>query len=112
MVGELRSHMVHSEAKHPPANAADVRDVQLILGGEDPLEEGMATHSVFLTAESQQSEEPGGLQVVPALDTPPGEPAGGHLGEGVGEKIPKDRCMSKLRRGLPKTQAGESSSCP
>ena len=45
MVGELRSYMVHNEAKHPPANAADIRDVHLILGGEDPLEEGMATHS-------------------------------------------------------------------
>ena len=52
MVGELRSHMVHSEAKHPPANAADVRDVHLILGGEDPLEEEMATTPVFLPAES------------------------------------------------------------
>ena len=37
--------MVHSEAKHQPVNAGDLRDVRLILGGEDPLEEGMATPS-------------------------------------------------------------------
>ena len=27
MVGELRSYMVHNEAKHPPANAADVDSI-------------------------------------------------------------------------------------
>ena len=32
------------------------------LGQEDPLEEGMATHSVFLRGESAWTEEPGGLQ--------------------------------------------------
>ena len=32
------------------------------LGWEDPLEEGMATHSVFLPGESPWTEEPGGLQ--------------------------------------------------
>ena len=32
------------------------------LGGEDPLEEGMATHSVFLPGEFPWTEEPGGLQ--------------------------------------------------
>ena len=31
-------------------------------GGEDPLEEGMATHSVSLPGESPWTEEPGGLQ--------------------------------------------------
>ena len=34
--------------KNPPANAGDVRDADSILGGEDPLEEGMATHSSIL----------------------------------------------------------------
>ena len=34
--------------KNPPANAGDVRDAGLILGREDPLEEGMATHSSIL----------------------------------------------------------------
>ena len=32
------------------------------LGWEDPLEKGMATHSVFLPGESQWTEEPDGLQ--------------------------------------------------
>ena len=35
--------------KNPPANLEDVTDVGLIfLGQEDPLEEGMATHSSIL----------------------------------------------------------------
>ena len=32
------------------------------LGGEDPLEEGMATHSSMLTWSIPWAEEPGGLQ--------------------------------------------------
>ena len=32
------------------------------LGGEDPPEKGMATHSSILTWEIPLSEEPGGLQ--------------------------------------------------
>ena len=32
------------------------------LGWEDPLEEGMLTHTVFLPGESAWTEEPGGLQ--------------------------------------------------
>ena len=34
--------------KSPPANAGDARNVHLSLGQEDPLEEGMATHSSIL----------------------------------------------------------------
>ena len=34
--------------KNLPASVGDVRDVGLILGLEDPLEEGMATHSSIL----------------------------------------------------------------
>ena len=35
--------------KNPPANAGDIRDTQVYsLRGEDPLEEGMATHSSIL----------------------------------------------------------------
>ena len=34
------------------------------LGGEDPLEEGMATHSSILTWEVPWTEEPGGLESV------------------------------------------------
>ena len=32
------------------------------LGGEDPLEKGMATHSSILAGEIPWTEEPGGLQ--------------------------------------------------
>ena len=32
------------------------------VGGEDPLEEEMATHSIILAWEIPWSEEPGGLQ--------------------------------------------------
>ena len=32
------------------------------LGWEDPLEEGMATHSSILAGESPRTDKPGGLQ--------------------------------------------------
>ena len=34
--------------KNSPANAGDMRDRVQFLGREDPLEEGMATHSSIL----------------------------------------------------------------
>ena len=37
-----------TSGKEPSVNAGDIRDVGLILGWEDPLEEGMATHSGIL----------------------------------------------------------------
>jgi len=37
-------------------------DLDLIPSWEDPLEEGMATHSSILPGESPWSEKPGGLQ--------------------------------------------------
>ena len=48
--------------KGPPANAGDIRDVGLILDWEDPLEEGMATHSTILAWRIPWTEEPGKLQ--------------------------------------------------
>ena len=48
--------------KNPPANA-EVRDAGLILGGEDPLEEGTATHSSFLAWRIPWTEKPGGATV-------------------------------------------------
>ena len=33
---------------NPPTNAGDIKEVDLIPGSEDPLEEGMATLSSFL----------------------------------------------------------------
>ena len=48
--------------KKPPATQeTQVMQVQS-LGGEDPLEEGMATHSSILAWRIPWTEEPGGLQ--------------------------------------------------
>ena len=45
--------------KNPPA----IRETWVrSLGWEDPLEEGMGTHSSILAVESPWTEEPGGLQ--------------------------------------------------
>ena len=46
-------------AQKMPASAGDVG---LILGWEDPLEKGMATHSSILAWRIPRTEEPGGLQ--------------------------------------------------
>ena len=47
-----------SQVKNSTANAGDIRDA----GQEDPLEEGMATHSSILAWRIPWTEEPGGLQ--------------------------------------------------
>ena len=46
------------------AKAGDVRDTVQSLGLEDPLEEGVATHSSILGWRNPLSEEPGGLQFI------------------------------------------------
>ena len=39
-----------SVGKESPYNTGDVQEAQVLsLGGEDPLEEGMAIHSIILT---------------------------------------------------------------
>ena len=48
--------------KNLPANAGGIRDMGLIPGLEDPLEEGAATHSRILAWRIPWTEEPGGLQ--------------------------------------------------
>ena len=48
--------------KNMPATAGEIKDVGSIPGLEDPLEEGMATHSGILAWRIQWTEEPGGLQ--------------------------------------------------
>ena len=45
-------------------NAGHIRDADLIPGQEDPLEEGMATHSSVLAWRIPWTEEPGGLQPI------------------------------------------------
>ena len=50
-----------SSVKNPPAlQETEVRS----LGGEDPLEEGMATHSSILAWRIPWTLEPGGLQSI------------------------------------------------
>ena len=48
--------------KNLPANAGDVEMQVQSLGREDPLEEGMATHSSILTWRIPWTEELGRLQ--------------------------------------------------
>ena len=45
--------------KNPPANTGDRRDAELISGLEDPLEEGMETHSSILAWKIPWREKPG-----------------------------------------------------
>ena len=47
--------------KSLPANEGDSRDAGLILGQEDPLEEGTATYSSILARRIPSTGEPGGL---------------------------------------------------
>ena len=59
-----RASQVALVVKNPPANGGDVRDMGSILGQEDPLKEGKATHSSILAWKIPWIEEPGGLQSI------------------------------------------------
>ena len=48
--------------KNLPTSAGKTEEAGPILGGEDPLEEAMATHSTILAWKIPWTEEPGGLQ--------------------------------------------------
>ena len=48
--------------KNLPANAGDIRDAGSTPGWEDPLKEGMATHSSILAWRILWTEDPGMLQ--------------------------------------------------
>ena len=50
--------------KNLPVSAGDIRDMDLIPGSEDPLEEGMATHSSILAWRIPWTEKPVGLQFI------------------------------------------------
>ena len=53
-----------SEIKNPPV-MQEIKEIQVqSLGGEDPLEEGMATHSSVLAWRIPWTEEPGRLQSI------------------------------------------------
>ena len=59
-----RAFQVAPWGKNPPA-MQEMREVQVCsLGGEDPLEKGMATHSSLLTWRIRWTEEPEGLQPI------------------------------------------------
>ena len=57
----FQASVVAQMVKNPPA----MRETWVqSLGWEDPLEEGMTTHSSILAWRIQWSEEPGGLQSI------------------------------------------------
>jgi len=45
-----------------PVNAGDIKNAGLIPGWEDPLKEGMETHSTILAWRIPWTEEPGRLE--------------------------------------------------
>ena len=47
--------------KNPPPNEGDIRDMDFTPGLEDPLQEGMATHSSILAWRIPWTEQPGRL---------------------------------------------------
>ena len=53
-----------SVGKESTCNAGDTGDMVKSLGGEDPLEKEMATHSSILAWKIPWTEESGGLQSV------------------------------------------------
>ena len=53
-----------SAVKNPPAMQKLQETWVQSLGGKDPLEEGMATHSSILAWRIPWTEEPGGLQSI------------------------------------------------
>ena len=48
--------------KNLPTKPGDIKNMVRSLGQEDPLEEGMATHSSILAWRIPWTEDPGGLQ--------------------------------------------------
>jgi len=59
----ITSNLVCSGKEHP-ANAGDIRVCGQSLGQEDPLEEGVATHSSILAWRIPWTEVPGRLQSI------------------------------------------------
>ena len=60
----LRASQVAPVVKNLPANAGDIETWVQSLGWEDPLEEGMATHSSILAWRIPWTEEPGRLRSI------------------------------------------------
>ena len=55
-----RASRVVLVVKNPPTNAGDIEMQVQSRGGEDPQEEGMATHPKILAWRILRTEEPGG----------------------------------------------------
>ena len=64
MVCVLSTSQVMLMVKNLPASAGDIADVGSVPGWEDPLEEGMTTHSSVLAGRTPWTEEPGGLRSI------------------------------------------------
>ena len=60
----IRAPQVVLVVKNMPDSAGDIRDTCVILGWEDSLEEGMATHSSIPTWRIPWTEESGRLQSI------------------------------------------------
>ena len=58
---QIRASQVALVVKNLPANAGDIRESVRSLGQEDPLEEGMATHSSILAWRIPWTVEPSKL---------------------------------------------------
>ena len=58
------SFSIGSAVKNPPVMQETQETWVQFLGWEDPLEEGMVTHSSILAGEISWTEEPGGLRSV------------------------------------------------
>ena len=63
-LGENWASQVALVANNPLANAGDIEMLVQSLDQEDPLEQGVATHSSVLDWKIPWTEEPGGLQSV------------------------------------------------
>ena len=58
----IQGSQVALMVKNLPANTEHIGDMGLSLGWEEPLEEGMESHSSILAWRTPGTEEPGGLQ--------------------------------------------------
>ena len=61
---DIRASQVALVVKSPPANAGDIRDLGLILGQKDPMEEGMTTHSRIHARRIPWTEKPDRLEKI------------------------------------------------
>ena len=63
IIQHLGASQVVLVVKNSLANAGDIRDSDLTLGLENPLEKGTATHSSILAWRIPWTEEPAGLRI-------------------------------------------------